>query len=86
MPTMSMPDGRRCYIDKCPYCGATKVPASLRMQRCDVCARRYAKYMQIKSELRTHITQDLLGELTTIISEYQQLREAGYKVPRGIPK
>lgn len=82
MPNYRIADGRRYYIDYCPYCGAKNAPArGGHLERCSDCTDRYLRYAKLK---KAQPLTDIKA-LNEVIAEYQELRAKGFRVPKDIP-
>lgn len=72
-------------MEYCSFCGATHVQPHHKYQdRCVDCGKRYARYSNYKSTQKSNPTPARAEHLAQIIIEYQNLKKAGYKVPRDI--
>lgn len=78
-------DGRRAWLDYCPWCGGTDVKSPLRGKRCAACEARSRRYaICIKKLEETPDNEDVKYELRKIVSEYKRLAQQGYKVPESL--
>lgn len=87
-PNSRIVDGRRRYIDYCPYCGATDAQVNgAHQDRCNTCHGRYRQYSKLRKQSRDgeRLTPRDLEALRVIVSEYRALHAKGFKVPREIP-
>ena len=72
-------------LEYCSFCGATSVQPHRKYQdRCVVCGERYTRYATYKSLQKSDPTPARAAHLAQLIIEYQNLKKAGYKVPRDI--
>lgn len=72
-------------LPKCQFCGRINCLAHKKYtDRCEECGKRYTKYSSYKSLQNKCFTTKRARLLEKIISEYIDLRNAGYKVPRDL--
>lgn len=72
-------------LEKCEYCGLKNCVAHKKyVDRCEHCGKRYHKYTSYKSQQKSKPNFKREHKLEEIRYDYQQLKRAGYKVPKDI--
>lgn len=72
-------------LQKCEYCGSVDCNAHKKyVDRCEECGKRYTKYSSYKSLQKKSFNAKRAKLITKLETEYIDLRNAGYKVPRDL--
>ena len=65
-------------LKECKFCGVRNMLSHHKYtDRCDICGKRYARYMSAKA-------RGFNKGLQTVVLEYRELELLGFKVPRAL--
>ncbi len=72
-------------LKRCAFCGRRGVEAHKKYRdRCEDCGKLYVRYQSYKSQQKREYSAKRQAQLEKIITEYQDRKDAGYKVPHDI--